>query len=102
PANDYSVLATWGYDFQDFYLLDVLRGKWEFPELQKRVVERYDRWHPNAVVVEEQQSGLAILQQLRANTSIPLIPLRPKGDKLSRAQAVTPFFEGSRVLLPER
>lgn len=101
PANDYSVLATWGFDFQNFYLLDVLRGKWEFPDLQRWVLDRYGLLRPQAVVVEEQQSGLAILQQLHANTAIPLVPVRPKGDKLSRAQAVTPLFEGGRVVLPD-
>jgi predicted phage terminase large subunit-like protein len=102
PQNDYSVLATWGFNGVDFYLLDVMRGRWEFPELARRVVERYGALKPNAVIVEEQQSGLAILQQLKSTTGIPLIPLRPSGTKESRALAVTPYFEGGKVVLPER
>ncbi|MDE2099954.1 MAG: phage terminase large subunit [Patescibacteria group bacterium] len=101
PRNDWSVLATWGSDKKNFYLLDVVRRKWEFPELQRQIIETYIRNECNILIVEDKQSGTAVIQQIKANTRFPVVSVTPTKDKESRAESSTFAFEGGRVYLPE-
>jgi hypothetical protein len=38
PRNDYSVCTTWFVKNQDAYLLDVYRGRLEYPDLRRKVI----------------------------------------------------------------
>ena len=99
--NDYSVCTVWGVATNGFYLLDVWRGRVEFPEL-KRVAEALDaRDNPNAVLVEDTSSGIPLNQELQRNTRIPVLPVKVKGNKVVRANSVTPLIEAGKVFLPE-
>jgi len=100
-ANDYSAIATWGTDGKDYFLIDVWRGRVEFPALRQIVKDQFGRYRPQALYVEEAASGLAIIAELKANTGIPIVAIRAKGSKESRAEAITPIFESGRVRLPE-
>jgi len=100
-GNDYSVIATWGTDGRDYYLLDVWRAKAEYHDLRRIVVEKFSEQRPRALYVEEASSGHALLSELRQTTPIPIIPIRASGSKQSRAERATPFFEAGRVHLPE-
>lgn len=100
PSADYSVIATWATDSVDYYLLDVWRGRVEYPELARAVVTQASVHRPNAIYVEEAASGLAILQDLRRATSLPIVGIRPTGSKESRADMVTAPFAGGKVQLP--
>ncbi len=98
--NHYSVCTVWGEADNGIYLLDVWRNKVEFPEL-KRTAEALDgRDSPNAVLVEDASSGIALNQELQRNTRIPVIPVLAKGSKEVRAKAATPMIEAGRVFLP--
>jgi hypothetical protein len=46
-------------------------------------------------------SGQSLIQELKAATSWPVIPIKADRDKESRASAVTGYFESGRVLFPE-
>ena len=100
-ANDYSAIATWGTDGIDYYLIDVWRGRAEFPRLRQIVAEQFAKHKPSAVLVEEAASGLAIIAEMKANSGLPIIAVNVKGAKESRAEAVTPLFESGKVQLPE-
>lgn len=41
------------------------------------------------------------MQMLARETSLPIVGIPPKGDKIARVQAVTPLFETEKVLLPK-
>lgn len=84
-----------------YYLLDAWRGKVAFADLKRRVVDFYQTWRPQAVLVEDAASGQSLIQELRSGTSLPVIPVRVDRDKLSRVAAVTPTLEARRLLLPE-
>jgi predicted phage terminase large subunit-like protein len=107
-SNDYSAIvfigtlraARGGYA-PGHYLLDAWRGKVEFADLKRRVVELYEMWHPHAVLVEDAASGQSLIQELRAGTTLPLKPIKPDRDKYSRVAAVCPTLEARRLILPE-
>lgn len=101
-ADDWSVCTVWAEAEAGYYLVDLWRGRVEFPELKRQAVALNDRDHPTAILVEDAASGQSLIQELRRGTRLPVLPVRPDRDKISRMTAVTPLIEAGRVLLPER
>ena len=104
--NDYSVCTAWGIAENGYYLLDCWRQKVEFPELKRTVISLHTRDHANAVLVEDKASGQSLIQELRRNTVLPIIAIGDKehpleGDKVARANFITPTIEVGKVYLPE-
>jgi len=104
-ANDYSVCTTWAECENGYYLLDVWKQKVEFPDLKRMVVSKGAQWVEGhrvaAILVEDKASGQSLVQELRRDTTLPIVPIKVDQDKESRAYAVTPLIEGGRVFLPE-
>lgn len=99
-ANSYSVCTTWAETETDYYLLHVLRKRMEWPELRRTAESLGMQFHPSAVLIEDKASGISLVQDLRANTKLPVIAVEPEGDKVIRAKAVSPLAEAGRVRLP--
>ena len=117
--NDFTVFECWGVGKPDgrAYLCDLLRGKWESPELLK-VARLFWRKHQdlNRLVygalremkIEDKSSGTGLIQQLRrgdpqrGEPPIPVkeIPRTAGHDKVSRALDVAPYCEAGLVVLP--
>ena len=110
---DYSVMQTWGI-FETFevdstgkerllpqlILLGNVRGRFEYPELRLTAQEEYEKHQPDAIMIEKKASGQSLLQDLR-RAGLPVLEFTPDRDKVSRANAATPFLESGRVWLPE-
>jgi predicted phage terminase large subunit-like protein len=99
--NDYSVCTTWGVTENAFILLHLCRVKVEFPELKRIMTSLAEQWNPHEILIEDCGSGPSIIQELRSSTRLPIKPVRPYGDKQSRAHAVTPAIQGGQAFLPE-
>jgi len=107
-ANDYSAIVVIGTLHRPrggfapgHYLLEAWRGRLEFGELKRKVVELHQTWHSNVVLIEDAASGQSLIQELRAGTSLPIKPIKPDSDKYTRAVAVCPTLEARRLILPE-
>ena len=105
--NDYSSCQAWARTETGYYLLGELHGKWESPELRRRVAAFREEWaraypdHTVALVVEAAGGGMVAAQELRAALDFPVIDFEVKGStKLARAEAVTPLAEGGKVWVP--
>tara|TARA_R110002051_G_scaffold78020_1_gene141484 strand:+ start:172 stop:1638 length:1467 start_codon:yes stop_codon:yes gene_type:complete len=106
---DYSAISTWGVfkpnedSEPGIILLDVVKDRYEFPELRKKAKEQYDYWKPETVIVEAKASGLPLTYELR-KMGIPVINFTPsKGnDKHTRVNSVAPLFEAGMVWCPDR
>lgn len=98
--SDYTVGQVWGKKGANFYLLDQVRGKWEFPE-QIAQVKLLSLKHPNAYskYIEDKANGSAVISLLKNKIS-GLIPFKPKTDKISRALVVQPFQQAGNLFLP--
>ncbi|WP_138465343.1 phage terminase large subunit [Poseidonocella sp. HB161398] len=103
--SDYSVAITAGMTREgDIYILDVLRGKYEFPDLRQRMIYLNNTWRGRGLrgfYIEDKASGTPLIQALRRHSGISVIPHPAVTDKLARATAVTPLIEGGRVYLPD-
>ena len=99
--NDYSVCHTWGVSDSGFYLLDRWKEKVEFPTLKRTVVSLANKWHPRAILIEDKASGQSLIQELKTNTTLPVLAIPVDSDKVTRAHAVTPSVEAGNCYLPE-
>ena len=101
-GNDFSVIATWATDRRFYYLVDVRRGRWEYPELVRQIKTAAADWSPERILVEDKASGQSVVQTLKDETGLPVVPVAAEGSKISRAESVTGLFEANKVLLPEQ
>lgn len=97
---DYSVCTTWATTRTSYYLLDVWRGRVEFPRLLAITKELAAMWKPHALLIEDKASGTPLGQTLRASTPLPMIPVQVLTDKVARANVTTPLVEAGRVFIP--
>lgn len=102
--NDYTVYAAWGVSADaDIYLLDLVRDKLEFPDLKRRLpvfAALFRGMGLRGVYIEDQQTGTALVQELKRETTLNVLGWRSFKDKVTRAHTVSPLVEGGRVYLP--
>jgi len=72
----------------------------DYPNLTRVAQALYRRYEPNRVFVEDAASGQSLVQSLRQETNLPVLPVRVDKDKVSRANAVTGMLEAGRVSIP--
>lgn len=116
--NDYSVFICFGLgDDGKLYMIDMIRGKWEAPELKKRAIAFWGKHSDTGVytaekfgqlrqlMVEDKSSGTGLIQDLKLSNQIPIKPvIRKSGgmiDKLSRVMDVVSYIEVGLVSIPE-
>jgi predicted phage terminase large subunit-like protein len=114
--NDYSVFEEWGMGVDGrAYLLDLIRGKWEAPELQKRALAFWSKCKARDVehfgqcrklAVEDKSSGTGLIQTLKLpphNIPIEAIVRKSGGmvDKVTRVMDALPYIEARQVCIPE-
>lgn len=112
--NDFSVFEEWGYgDDGRIYLIDMIRGKWEAPELQRRAVAFWSTAKSRVIdkygslrkmVVEDKSSGTGLIQTLKLPPyNIPIEPIERGLDsgRYTRVMDALPYIEIGAVMLPE-
>jgi predicted phage terminase large subunit-like protein len=104
-TGDWSVCSTWMVKRRTYYLLDVWRGRLEFPALKRKLIELAREWAPNRILIERAGPGLHLIQELLANP-VPDVPapigINPEGCKRARMEAQSARFEAGQVYLPEQ
>ena len=101
PDNDWSVCTTWIVTKQHhWYLADVFRKRLDYPSLKAAVISVAKHWKASRVLIEDAAAGMALIQELRP--TIPVIAIKPEGDKVSRMAVVSTRFEAGHVFFPER
>lgn len=99
----YSVGTAWGETVNgDILLLDVSRGRWDFPRLKAEVAFFHAKHRGSVVLVEDKSSGRQVCQELGRDVRLPILPVSVgKSDKVARAITVSPMVEAGKVKLPE-
>jgi predicted phage terminase large subunit-like protein len=98
--NDYSCGQTWGINKSGFYLMDLWRGKPQFPELVRQVKLQFNKHTPNVVLIEKKASGASLIQVIKRETTMPIKAIEVLRDKTARANLVSPLHESGKVWLP--
>ena len=106
---DFSAITTWGvfYENEDapasLILLDMVKGRWEFPDLRRRALQQYKYWNPETVIIESKATGLPLTYELR-QMDIPVVNFTPSrgNDKHARVNSVAPLFESGMIWAPDQ
>jgi predicted phage terminase large subunit-like protein len=98
--NARSAGLTIGVTRNAYYLLDAWADRVEFPELERVVLDRWQKWRARAVLIEDKASGVSLLQSLQRGSRMPVLPIKVDADKLARAYSITPACEAGKLRLP--
>jgi predicted phage terminase large subunit-like protein len=98
--SDYSVGTVWQVQGDNCYLIDLVRGRFDFTELKRAVMRLKAQWSDAHILIEDKGSGTSLIQELRRE-QVNTIPITPDVDKVTRLYATQPRFESGSVLFPE-
>lgn len=79
----------------------MFRGRLEFPDLKRKVIELNHRDQPQTILIEDQASGIHLIQELKEAGVYTVKPIKPQGDKIMRIKAHTARIENGEVLFPK-
>lgn len=106
--NDYSVFIAAGVtDDNKLHILDMIRGKWEAPDLKRKAIEIFEKYKWNdelslscsGLYIEDKASGIGLIQELQ-RYGVPVIGVEVNKDKLTRVEEGLGYVEAGQVLLP--
>lgn len=102
--NDYSVLLIAGVGHDGgVYVLDLIRGKWEAPELEQKVSDVWNKYKSlgvHKVYVEDKSSGTSLIQNIQRKQRIPIEGVQVDTDKYTRVLGVQGYIESGYIYLP--
>jgi predicted phage terminase large subunit-like protein len=100
-TSDFVVGQVWGRIGGDFYLLDQVRGRWDFDETVAQINDLSKHWPQcGAKIVEAQTLGAALATHLKHQIS-GIIPISVKESKEIRALNALPVWQSKNVYIPE-
>jgi predicted phage terminase large subunit-like protein len=99
--NDWSVCTTWLLEDNYFYLLDLTRGRFEYPQLRDTALALAQRFNPQTILIEDASTGTSLAQELRRGPryyGVQAIPIHH--DKIGRLFVQQGKFAAGLVLFP--
>jgi predicted phage terminase large subunit-like protein len=100
-AGDYSACVVMLVRNEVFYILEVVRGRFPFEMLKRKVIELKKRYNSAKLLIEDSAISRGLIQSLREQ-SINVVTYKPVTDKRARVIAQTDLFAGGSVRLPRR
>ena len=105
---DYSCFLVGGVTAQNkLHILEMVHGKWEYPELKQQAISLFNRWQldkrstsASSIVIEDRASGQQLLQDFK-KAGLPVKPIEVTKDKLSRVEEVLDYIANGNVMLPD-
>ena len=98
--NDWSVCTTWLVIDEHFYLLDLTRGRYEYPQLRDTAVALARRFKPDEILIEEASTGIGLAQDLKETLDYYINPIPVHRDKIGRLYIQQAKFADGRVHFP--
>lgn len=97
---DFTAIVVTGYDGQGtYYVVDVFRTKATFNDIIRSIKMMADKWQPQSVCVESVQSQAYVVQELTRQYMLPIQPVYPNRDKVSRFMAIEGKIEHGHVVM---
>jgi predicted phage terminase large subunit-like protein len=100
--SNYSVFTVWGIYDKLYYLLDVVRLKLIFPDLERKALELASQFCGSTFLIEDRASGTQLIQTLQSRfvNGVTAYAPPPGADKVMRLHTQSSMFANGRVLLP--
>lgn len=108
-SADYTVVSVFGVSGADLLVLDVIRNRWEGPDLPNVAAQVHSAYGTAYIGVEQAGFQLSTVQDMRRGDRhadpprppLPIRALRPQGDKVTRALTLAARIGGGHVYVPE-
>ena len=98
--NDFVAIQVWGKKDRNYYLLDAIKKHLNFVDTLAAIRNLKSQYEDTIfILIEDKANGTAIINVLSSETE-GVIPVKPEGGKVTRANAVSPAIESGRVFLP--
>jgi predicted phage terminase large subunit-like protein len=100
--NSPSACTTWMLVDNCYYLIDVTRGRYEYPRLRDIAIALAQKYRPHCILIEDASTGTALAQELKKSHfggSVRLVPI--ERDKIGRLYVNQAKFEAGLVLFPK-
>ena len=107
--NDPSACTIWGVTKNGYYLLWVINKRLNYPKLYRETVKQWKNMMKDfkfgsskvPILIEDKASGQSLIQDLKTNTTMPIISIKTKGSKVVRFDDVTRTIEAGNVIFPD-
>ena len=100
-TSDFVAIEVWGKLNGDYYLIDLIKRRMDFPETLRAIRYMADKYpQKHSILVEDKANGSAIISMLKHEIG-GIIAITPKESKVARANAITGIVESGNVYLPE-
>jgi predicted phage terminase large subunit-like protein len=100
--HDASVCLTFLEAEGRSYLRDARVMRLEYPDLKKFFYSHAEEYKPDMILLEDKASGQQLLQDVKRESYLPLLGVRPKSDKITRFAAVSAMIEAGKLVLPKQ
>src|SRR5262249_29262056 len=81
-----------------YFIASAVMGQWEYDDLEQRVLSRAHEKNPDAILIEDAGFGTALITALKKR-GLPVIPVKPTGDKKTRLLDHMSKFANGQVFL---
>ncbi len=100
--SDFVVGQVWGKNGANYYLIDQVRGRWDFTTtLHQFNALAYAYPQATKKLIEDAANASALISVLKDKID-GIVLYKPKTDKTSRLKAVTPLFQAGNVHIPSK
>jgi predicted phage terminase large subunit-like protein len=98
--NDWTVATVWYVVEKCCYMVEMIRGRFEYPQLRETLLLTAERHNPTSILIEDAGTGTAVGQDLKNEAHYNIELVRPLGDKVSRLYVQTYKFAIGFVRFP--
>ena len=100
-TSDFVAIQVWGKLNGDYYLIDLIKRRMDFPETLRAIRHMADKYpQRHSILIEDKANGSAIISMLKHEIG-GIVAITPKESKIARASAISGIVEGGNVYLPE-
>jgi predicted phage terminase large subunit-like protein len=99
--NDYSAITIFQVENGVYYLVDLVRGRFDYPLLRSTVIELAKRFKPDWVLIEDASTGIALAQELKSILRRPVKLVAIEHNKVIRLYVQQQKFAAGLVRFPK-
>lgn len=98
-ADDTAIVVLSSTSNGEFWVRDIIYGKWGFKTQIEKIRDVYNRYRPTRIVSEAISYQRALAETLIQDHHIPVKQIKSRGNKNSRLLNLIPLFESGKILL---
>lgn len=101
-TSDYVCGQVWVKEKSCYYLVDQIRGRFDFTTTLKKFIE-FSNKHPycKRKLIEDKANGTAVINTLKKHIS-GIVAITPKESKVARASATSTLWEAHNIYIPDK